>query len=146
MQTNRFELSGYLAAKPAARSLPSGTVVANARLGQTYQYETKDGPKKHTNWFNLAFYNDLAEIALTYDKGDNVSLIGTLQQRQFTPKDGSPRTVYEVIVQRSHLVYRPRNGSAQTTDNLPFPESMPIIEPVEASAPSQEEADAWAIL
>src|SRR5689334_869455 len=118
MQTNRFELSGYLAAKPAARRLPSGTVVANARLGQTYQYETKDGTKKHTNWFNLAFYNDLAEIALTYDKGDNISLVGTMQQRQFTPKDGSTRTVYEVVVQRCHLITRPRNvASSQIPDS-----------------------------
>ncbi len=139
MQTNRFELSGYLAAKPTARSLPSGTVVANARLGQTYQYETKDGPKKHTNWFNLAFYNELAEVALTYEKGDNVSLIGTVQQRQFTPKGGSPRTVFEVVVQRCHLVYRAHNASSQLTENAP------PVEPIEAAA-VEDEVDAWAIL
>ena len=34
MQTNRFELSGYLAAKPAARSLPSGTLVGETSPGE----------------------------------------------------------------------------------------------------------------
>jgi single-strand DNA-binding protein len=52
----------------------------------------------------LAFYGVLAEIAATYDKGDNVFVEGSLQTRQFTPKDGSPRTVYEVIVKSCHLV------------------------------------------
>src|SRR5436309_3411743 len=146
MQTNRFELSGYLAAKPAARSLPSGTLVANVRLGQTYQYETKDGTKKHTNWFNVAFYNDLAEIALTYGKGDNVSIIGTMQQRQFTPKDGSPRTVYEVIVQRCHLVTRPRRASQQNPETTIASDALAAADPAETSPASQEEVDAWAIL
>ena len=33
MQRNRLEVVGYLAAKPALRRLPSGTPVANVRLG-----------------------------------------------------------------------------------------------------------------
>ena len=146
MQTNRFELSGYLAAKPAARTLPSGTLVANVRLGQTYQYETKDGTKKHTNWFNVAFYNELAEIALTYDKGDNVSIIGTMQQRQFTPKNGSQRTVYEVVAQRCHLVTRSRAASQQNPETTIASDTLAAADPSEASPASQEEVDAWALL
>src|SRR5206468_3927054 len=48
MQSNRFELTGYLGAKPQARNLASGTPVANARLGQTYPYGTKGGTDKRT--------------------------------------------------------------------------------------------------
>lgn len=50
MQRNRLEVIGYLAAKPAARYLPSGTRVANARLGESYRYPDPDGkPQQHTN-------------------------------------------------------------------------------------------------
>lgn len=42
MQKNRIELAGYLAAKPELRYLPSGTKVANARLGETYRFKGGD--------------------------------------------------------------------------------------------------------
>ena len=41
MQENRFQLAGYLAAKPTLRYLPSSMPVANARLGQTYRLRAK---------------------------------------------------------------------------------------------------------
>src|ERR1700758_4324687 len=103
MQKNRIELAGNISAKPEVRYLPSGTPVANARLGQTYEYVHNNQPVKHTNWFSLAFYGELADVAQSYEKGDNIDVVGTLQQRQFTPKDGSTRTVYEVVVQHAHV-------------------------------------------
>jgi single-strand DNA-binding protein len=105
MQKNRFEVAGHLAARPEARLLPSGTKVANARLGETYRYT---GPDKQvhsqTNWHNLTFYAELADIALGYEKGDNLFVEGTLQQRKFTPKDGVTRTVCEVVVKTCHRI------------------------------------------
>src|SRR5437870_13506100 len=111
MQANRFEITGHLASKPESRRLPSGTPVANARLGQSYLYDSKAGTQKHTNWFSLAFYGDLAAIAVRFDKGDKVHIIGTIEQRQFTPKDGSTRNIYEVVVKQCRLVGRPRTNS-----------------------------------
>src|SRR5437660_3506365 len=118
MQTNRFEVSGYLAAKPELRKLPSGTPVANVRLGQTYLYDTKEGRGKQTNWFNLAFYGALATIATSYEKGDNINVVGSIQQRQFTPKDGSTRTVHEVVVQRCHRIAAQRDAISSTSSGV----------------------------
>lgn len=138
MHRNRIELAGYLSAKPETRFLPSGTPVANARLGQTYEYVQKNEPVKHTNWFNLVFYGELANVAQAYEKGDNIDVVGTLQQRQFTPKDGSQRTVYEVVVQQAHVIAKNRRpaivAEAENTQ-----ESGNSAEP-------KEEVDAWAIL
>jgi single-strand DNA-binding protein len=138
MQGNRFELTGYLAAKPEARSLPSGTRVANARLGQSYVYDTKDGGKTHTNWFSLSFYGELVTTALRFEKGDKVNVIGMVEQRQFTPKDGSQRTVYEVVVKQCRLVGRPHTQSAA----IPGSDHKPI-EDSKALSGSDEETDAW---
>src|SRR5438045_3798527 len=94
MQKNKIELAGYLAAKPELRYLPSGTKVSNARLGETYRYRDHAGQSQsHTNWHSLTFYDDLAELAVTYEQGENLFLEGTLQQRKFTPKDGVTSTV-----------------------------------------------------
>lgn len=102
MQKNRIELCGFLAAQPEMRYLPSGTKVSNARLGETHHYRDHEGQNQsHTNWHNLTFYDNLAELALTYEQGENIFVEGTLQQRKFTPKDGVTRTVHEVIVRSS---------------------------------------------
>jgi single-strand DNA-binding protein len=127
MQKNRFEVAGYLAAKPEARFLPSGTKVANARLGETYRYT---GPDKQvhsqTNWHNLAFYAELADIAIGYDKGDNLFVEGTMQQRKFTPKDGVTRTVSEVVVKSCHRIAAQERDAGTTSANgtavIPEPE------------------------
>jgi len=144
MQSNRFELNGYLGSRPESRTLPSGTPVANVRLGQTYQYQAKDGTKKHTNWFSLTFYGELATIAMTYDKGDNIHVIGTIQQRQFTPKDGSTRSIYEVVVQRCHRIAR--QAPAQEIHADPVTEQSLQASTEAVPDTPHEELDAWAVL
>lgn len=123
MQDNRLQVAGYLAAKPELRYLPSGTKVANVRLGESYRFTDKDQKlETHTNWHRLTFYNELAELALSFEKGDNVFAEGSLQQRQFTPADGSKRTVYEVVVKRCHMIAALPNGQddlAQQTAESP---------------------------
>ena len=85
--------------------LPSGTKVANVRMGETYRYAGKDGKQiSHTNWHSLTFYDDLADAALTCEKGDNLFVEGSLQQRQFTPADGVKRTIQEVVVRSFHVI------------------------------------------
>jgi single-strand DNA-binding protein len=121
MQKNQIEVAGYIAAKPTVRLLPSGTKVANVRMAEGYRYIDKQTKKssEHTNWHNLVFYGVLAEIATSYDKGDNIFVEGSLQTRQFTPKDGSQRTVYEVIAKTCHLIEAPRTKQEPPTSNQP---------------------------
>ena len=119
MQKNRIELAGYLAAKPEVRYLPSGTPVANARLAEGYRYkDPNEQVQEHTNWHSIVFYGELSEIAVGFDKGDNVFVEGTLQTRKFTPRDGSQRTVYEVVARSAHQIVR-RNGKEAASDNSP---------------------------
>jgi single-strand DNA-binding protein len=134
MQKNRIELAGYLAAKPELRYLPSGTKVANARMGESYRYHDHKGQaQSHTNWHSLTFYDDLADVALTYEQGENLWVEGTLQQRQFTPKDGSTRTVYEVVVRSCHLVESPRIERPVAAGAPPAADKEPpeMVEPQE---------------
>jgi len=115
MQRNRLEVLGFLATKPTVRYLPSGTPVANVRLGESYQYQDGDGKtQQHTNWHNLSFYGDLSRIAATFGKGDNLFVEGTIEQRQFTPKaDGVQRIVHEVVVRNCHVIAAARGGTTK---------------------------------
>ena len=116
MQRNRLEVVGYLAAKPVRRRLASGTPVANVRLGESYRYQDGDSKtQQHTNWHSLSFYGDLSRVAMTFEKGDNIFVEGTIEQRQFTPKgDGAQRTVHEVVVRTCHLIATPRGAAAES--------------------------------
>jgi len=140
MQKNRIELAGYLADKPQVRYMPSGTPVANVRMAEGYRYTDRNNQaQEHTNWHNLVFYSDLADIAVTYEKGENIFIEGTLQTRKFTPKDGSPRTVYEIIARSVYLIAKPRTTKEAPADNAPQRQgaaSAPVtgVEEVEADA------------
>ena len=116
MQKNRIEIAGMIAAKPETRFLPSGTRVANVRIAENYSYRDRDGKQiTNTNWHNLAFYDELASVAATYEKGDNLFVEGSIQQRKFTPKDGAERTVHEVIVRSCHLIATPRSRQVEAS-------------------------------
>ena len=142
MQKNRIELAGYLAAKPEARYLPSGTPVANVRMAEGYRYTDRNQQQQeHVNWHNLVFYGDLAEIALTFEKGENIHVDGTLQTRRFTPKDGSPRTVYEVVARTVFLIAKPRTNKEAPTDN--DPQARPAAMPESLNGGSDVEEEVW---
>jgi single stranded DNA-binding protein len=120
MQENRFHLAGYLAARPTLRSLPSGMAVANAKLGQTYRLSRNDLPAEHTNWFSLVFYGDLATLAMELDKGTNLYVEGSFDQRPNTDQNGRKRYVYEVTVQKFFRI-----GRASDEDKEASPAKLP---------------------
>ncbi len=120
MQENRFHLAGYLAARPTLRSLPSGMAVANGRLGQTYRLSRNGLPSEHTNWFSLVFYGDLATLAMELDKGTNLYIEGSFDQRPVTGQDQRKRYIYEVTVQKFFRIGRASHEETQAVpENLP---------------------------
>ena len=122
MQKNRIELAGYLANKPEARFLPSGTKVANARLKESYKFQGSDGKQQtHSNWHSLVFYGEIADIALSFEKDDNIHVEGSIQQRKFTPADGVSRTIYEVHAKSCHRVASTRSEPIASSNEIEEP-------------------------
>ena len=122
MQKNRIELAGYLANKPEARFLPSGTKVANARLKESYKFQGSDGKQQtHSNWHSLVFYGEIAEIALSFEKDDNIHVEGSIQQRKFTPADGVSRTIYEIHAKSCHRIASTRSAPATSPKEVEEP-------------------------
>jgi single stranded DNA-binding protein len=142
MQENRFQLAGYLASKPTLRYLPSSLPVANARLGQTYRFTRKDKPSEHTNWFSLVFYGDLAILATELEKGTNLYVEGTFDQRPYVGQDKYKRYIYEVSVHKFFVI----GGVAQDPPPPPAPHAVLLNEVMTDGAPSLESPetqDTW---
>jgi single-strand DNA-binding protein len=113
MQMNRVVIAGYVSKTAQVRRLPSGTAVANARVGESVRYADGSGEtRQHTNWHHLSFYGKLADIAQALKKGDNVYVDGRIEQRQFIARDGrEPRTVHEIVVSQCHVIAPIRRGT-----------------------------------
>ena len=113
MQMNRVVIAGYVSKKPEVRRLPSGTPVANVRVGESVRYADGSGEtRENTNWHSLSFYGKLADIAQALKKGDNVYVDGRIEQRQLIARDSSkPRTVHEIVVSQCHLIAPVRRGN-----------------------------------
>ena len=144
MQMNRVEIAGYLGKKPEVRYLPSGMPVANVRLGQSYRYQDADQQwQERTNWHSLSFYGDLSKVAVTFEKGENVFVEGTIEQREFTPKDGSTRTINEIIVRHCHLIAVPKEALAVAGDVNGAGKSNEVLPNAEEA--NEDYADDWPV-
>jgi single-strand DNA-binding protein len=113
MQMNRVVIAGYVSKAVEVRHLPSGTRVANVRVGESVRYADGSGETRElTNWHSLSFYGKLADVAQALKKGDNVYVDGRIEQRQLVARDGSkPRTVNEIVVSQCHVIAPVRRGT-----------------------------------
>ena|SRR5580704_9248921 len=142
MQENRFQLAGYLAAKPTLGYLASSMPVAKARLGQTYRFSRNDEPSEQTNWFSLVFCGDLAILATGLEKGTNLYVEGTFDQRPYVGQDKCKRYIYEVSVHKFFVI----GGVAQDLAAPPPPDATLTNEVMTDGAPpleSPETQDTW---
>jgi len=144
MQENLLILAGYLGSKPELRYLPSGTPVANVRLAQSYEFKKDNRTEEHTNWFNLVFYGNLADIAMKFEKGENIHVSARLEQRQWEAKTGTKRTVYEVVVHKCHRVASLTEGTETPGNKEPLASNA---DPVHGhnSQYDRESDDEWVI-
>jgi single-stranded DNA-binding protein len=144
MQENRFQVAGYLAAKPTLSYLPSSMPVATARLGQSYRFTRSDKSAELTNWFSLVFYGDLATLAAELEKDTNLYVEGTLDQRPYVGKDKCKRYIYEVSVHKFFVI-------GGVTQDLPAPAQTPpeltneVMTDDAPSLESPETQDTWLI-
>ena len=93
----------------ASRECPAWTDLSVSRARRI--------PAEHTNWFSLVFYGDLAILATELEKGTNLYVDGTFDQRPFVGQDKYTRYVYEVTVQKFFVV----GGAAQDSPVPPKP-------------------------
>jgi single-stranded DNA-binding protein len=100
--------------------------VANVKLGQTYRVSRNGLPAEHTNWFSLAFYGDLATLAMELDKGTNVYVEGSFDQRPTTDQQGRKRYAYELTAHKFFRIGRASDEEAQSepTDRPPRHEAL----------------------
>ena len=97
---NKVILLGNAGHDAEMRSTFAGKSVANFSLAINQSFrDEKEGIVQRVEWVRCVAWGKLAEIAERFvTKGKQVFVEGRLQTRRFEDREGSPRTVTEVVV------------------------------------------------
>lgn len=94
---NHVSMIGRLTKIPDIRQTNTGKNVCTFTLAVNRRYKDADG-KTTADFFPVQTWEKLAELCARYlDKGSKVFVSGELRNRSYEAKDGTKRTVTEII-------------------------------------------------
>jgi single-strand DNA-binding protein len=96
---NKIMLIGNLGRDPEMSYTTAGKAVTRFSLAVNRNTKTATGERQEeTEWFNITFFDRLAEVSNQYlKKGNKVYVEGRLTTRKYTDKSGIERTAVDVI-------------------------------------------------
>ena len=73
---------------------------------------------KETTWIDIVAWGKTAETICQYmQKGSMIGIVGRIQTRKYTDKQGNNRTATEVVADRMHFV-ESKNSGGKPTDTF----------------------------
>ena len=121
---NTVTLMGRMTADAELRATTNGTRVTQFTVAVERDY-VKSGEERQTDFINVVAWGRTAEFTTKYfHKGDMIALVGTLQVRNFTDKNGNKRYATEVIAEKVSFC----GGKTNTSPNLNVTPSNDIEE------------------
>lgn len=121
---NQITVAGTLGRDAEVRYLNSGDAVCNFSVADS------QGRDKPTIWWNCTLFGKRAESLSQYlTKGQSVTVVGQVSEREFQDKNGNHRKAMDVRVQDLALQGGRREQSSEEAQQKP------------AQAPAQQEFD-----
>lgn len=103
LNLNKTILAGRLVAAPEVKQTASGNTVCNIRIAVNRRVSGGDHPE--SDFFNVTAWNNTAEfIGRYFEKGAAICVVGRIQNRSYTDKDGNKRTLTDIIAEEAHFV------------------------------------------
>ena len=100
LNMNRATLLGRAGRDPKVRALKQGGKAAVFSLATSEKWTDRDGrPAEATEWHRVVVYGPAVEaVGKMLRKGDPVLVEGRIATRTFRDKDGTDRTITEIVV------------------------------------------------
>lgn len=118
-------MTARMARDPEVKMTQNGTSVCtfSGAVDRTYQ---KSGEERVCDFVTFVAWRKEADFVGKYfRKGDMISIVGELQSREYTAKDGSKRTAWEVIVSNAGFCGgKNKSANEASTADLPTPPSV----------------------
>lgn len=98
MSLNKIILTGRFTAKPELKKTQTDVSIAVFSLAVQRNYKDKSGDYP-TDFLNCVSYRNTAEFITKYfDKGQLITVVGSLTSRRYEDAEGNKRTAFEVVV------------------------------------------------
>lgn len=111
---NKIILMGRLARDPELKRTTSGTAVTSFSLAVDRDFKSQSG-EKETDWIDCVAWRGTAETVCKYfTKGRMMIVVGRLQVRDWTDKDGGKRRSAEVIAENVYFGDSKHEGQSQS--------------------------------
>ena len=96
---NNITIHGRLVRAPETRQTASGISVTNFTVAVDRDYKTQDG-EKQTDFFDCTAWKARGDVIAKYfEKGSEICVVGSMESRKYTDKEGNNRTAWEINVQ-----------------------------------------------
>lgn len=97
---NKVILGGRLTSDVELKQTPSGVSVASFSIAIN-----RKGTDKKTDFIDIVAWRQTAEfVARYFRKGSSICIVGNLQKREWTDKNGQKRYVTEVVAEEANFV------------------------------------------
>lgn len=98
---NKIILTGRLTAKPELKKTQTDVSVTSFSLAVQRNFKNGNG-EYDTDFLNCVAWRNQAEFITKYfDKGQLITVVGSLTSRRYEDAEGHKRTAYEVIVEEA---------------------------------------------
>lgn len=135
---NKVILSGRLAADPELKTTPSGVHNTSFTVAVKRRYSSKNEGEAPTDFISCTAWRSTAEFITKYfRKGGSICVVGSIQTKTWTDKDGNKRYATEVVVDEAMFVDSKKEAGASIGESsatyTPYTESAntaPVFEDI----------------
>jgi single-strand DNA-binding protein len=113
---NNVTLIGYLGSDAESRTIRNNTAMTVLSLATKRTWKNRETGEREsqTTWHRCVTFGRTAEYAATLSKGAHLQILGEIQTREYTGKDGVKKSVTEIRVQRiARLDRAPKTESTE---------------------------------
>ncbi len=146
---NKVQLIGNLTRDPELRYTPQGTAVCQFGLATNRDWVTSSGEKKEdVQYHRIVVWSKLAELCgQLLGRGSKVYVEGRIVYRSFTAKDGTEKSVTEIVMDTMILLGNgklggkgPVAGTEAPASATPAQSAAPAVADEEETMPATEAA------
>ena len=101
---NIIFLTGHVGQEPKSKTFENNRKVITFSLATNKRYKGKDGEMHETptQWHNVQAWGYLADTPV--EKGNMVHVVGEVQYREYTDKEGIKRWTTDVLATELHII------------------------------------------
>ena len=117
---NKCFFMGRLTRDPELRHTQSGTAVASFSIAVDRDFKDKQTGEKATDFIDVVAWRNTAEfVSRFFSKGRMAVVVGSLQMRDWTDKEGNKRRSAEVIAENVYFGDSKRDGDSGQPSSPP---------------------------